>query len=862
MTKVCTDKKKSLHGVVLIMVVTVMMVLIVLLLATMAAVSTAQNRYYSKYEENQAYFSARSALDVCIDNAFIDSEYYAVDSSGAVRMYYYTDSSGAVQSEQMKQGLAIQLDTYRIKAHADTMENYEAMADKTQFSTDFWANAGANGDAVFTADPEKSYYEEPDLEYIEYKVQFPKLTSGSDNYGAMADNDPTDPTAQVATIRIEVIARTYDGHNKNLPAEMIANPGNATTLKNDDITSIRNGSRHKDTTYYKITSTVECQGMEQSASIIYSTPETSVLFTGAITATGGIDGIDNGVIIDGYASPGNVTLGNMGVYVGQSYVGGSVDVPAGGATVPMGKGQCTYFKEITNVVNNFYPVALGLTDTSPESDTPIIFVEADCTFSNQLIWAGGSTATRKDRVDLVVGGDMTAGGDLNFNGNILVGKDFYFSGNNINMASGTKIVVAGDLYVEGNLGSLNALRSASVYVGGNIHIGYNLLTDVPNTIYMQVGNTIENRSGSTAVAQAPVTGGSAIGTLVDFYDPTISYGSYFILEADMDGSGNVLFGFLDTSHNPTTEGSEIYIPTVDLKYSSSIGADVMRIINTTGLDAYRRYVPCPASKYYTCWKRSNVAPYSYIPDGSGRPDGYEFISAEEMAGTPKQADRDIGNYTAMSFTAPVGATTLPNSGTISVAGKTDYILTSGNLNLTFEGSGTANIYVSAGYYAGKIRSSDNTNINFYFQSANYTWNVANYTDSVLSAFGTGLRFGQNDPLRLPTPKIYFYASAGAVIDVNQAGWGLLTGYIYAPDANINTVKGLDGYSYTYYYDGDQIKRGDGSTMNSNPIIIGAVVCKNLHVEQNSAVCYIEPERMYEHGEPFFETTDNYYYARR
>ena len=45
-------------------------------------VTTASQRIYTKYEENQAYYSARSALDVFTQNMLYDKSYYAYEDSG------------------------------------------------------------------------------------------------------------------------------------------------------------------------------------------------------------------------------------------------------------------------------------------------------------------------------------------------------------------------------------------------------------------------------------------------------------------------------------------------------------------------------------------------------------------------------------------------------------------------------------------------------------------------------------------------------------------------------------------------------------------------------------------------------------
>ncbi len=878
-------KKKNLKGVVLIMVVTVMMVLIVMLLATLAAVSTAQNRYFSKYEENQGYYSARSALDVCMDNTFIDSEYYAYDSSGNLREFEYlnpdTSTPGAppTLTMPMKQGLAIQLDTYRIKAHAESMEAYEAMTDKTQFSTDFWVNPGVpGGDSVFNAagDPANGYYEAPTLDYIEYNIQYPKIADASNEFGGMVDQpDPSDPSSQVAKVRIEVLARSFDGHNSNLAAEMAADPVNADALKTADIEAVRNGQRNKDTIYYKITAIVEVQGTEQSASVIYSTPETEVYFTGALTATGSILGLNNGIIIDGFATPDGTSFANDAVYVGKSFVGGSAGLTNGnGTTLPMSKGQCCYFKDFDVTANyGLLPVSLNCTSSSPDKDIPIVFVDGNFSNSNNLNWAGKSTAGRERQVDLVVTGDCTVK-NTDFNGNIYVGGDMILNSDNFKMAPDTYLVVAGDLYIA-NQNCISGLSSVSIVVMGNIDLGATGINMFPTNIYMQDGAKVTAGSGMVNAVYNETT-----GHLVDEADFTIDYGQgglpltvdSGVIENNASSPVYEKFRTLDITKNPTTEGAEVYLPII------TISSGAANVADGDGNSDCLRNVPCLESEYYNFWKRDNVAPYDYLP-------GPVYLTAEEMAGTPKKSDRDVGNYTAMDFTPPASASYLPKNGDVDVTGETDFIMTPSSYNIYLRGSGTANIYVQAGYFEGYIRSEDTTKINFYFQNATYTWRVANFTDSVLYGLTTngpdsdkGLRFGEEDPKRLPPPRIYFYASAGATIDCNQAGWTLFTGYIYAPDADIKTMKGFErsrlgavgyyvGGNYDFYYNNSLIEKDDGNCnfvqVVGLPIVIGSIVCENFSTDPNqSAICYIKPDPVYEPGEPFFVTTDKYFYARR
>ena len=108
---------KRLSGAVLIMVVTVMFVLIIMLMATLTVVSTAQNRTYTKFEEHQAYYTARSALDIYV-GMLGDSTHYAYNSSGTNVTYTYTDSTGTSKTVNVKQGKALEMELYRITAQS------------------------------------------------------------------------------------------------------------------------------------------------------------------------------------------------------------------------------------------------------------------------------------------------------------------------------------------------------------------------------------------------------------------------------------------------------------------------------------------------------------------------------------------------------------------------------------------------------------------------------------------------------------------------------------------------------------------------------------------------------------------------
>ncbi|MCR5168176.1 MAG: hypothetical protein K6C13_13325, partial [Oscillospiraceae bacterium] len=76
----CKRRCSKLKGAVLIMVVTILFVLMVMLLATLAVVSTTQKRTVTKFEENQAYYTARSVLSVYLSEYLSSQVAYTNES--------------------------------------------------------------------------------------------------------------------------------------------------------------------------------------------------------------------------------------------------------------------------------------------------------------------------------------------------------------------------------------------------------------------------------------------------------------------------------------------------------------------------------------------------------------------------------------------------------------------------------------------------------------------------------------------------------------------------------------------------------------------------------------------------------------
>jgi hypothetical protein len=223
-------KTKRLNGTMLILVVAFMLILIVFSLATLAMVTVANNRAVTKFEENQSYYTAASALEVFVNGSLSDSVYFAVDGA-TPRTYYKADGSPLAK---MTQGRALELDLYKLSVLSDgvttkpigvgdkgTTEIFSAtsttdddalnfimnVTDKTVFydtAGSLPANIDKYGDQ-FTSNA--------NYKHAEYTVKLPEVTT-SQYYGLFAD-EKTETIGGVDTkyhakMKVEVIERYYN----------------------------------------------------------------------------------------------------------------------------------------------------------------------------------------------------------------------------------------------------------------------------------------------------------------------------------------------------------------------------------------------------------------------------------------------------------------------------------------------------------------------------------------------------------------------------------------------------------------------------------------------------------------------------
>ncbi len=282
-------RRQSVGGAVLIMILTVMFVLIIMLMATLTVVSTAGQRIYTKYEENQAYYSARSALDVFTQNMLSDAAYYAYDGSGtgSKRQFKYTDTTvtpAVVKNVDMKQGCALQLDLYKIRSQNDDGIDLQ-YAENPEYSDGTFASSSPE-EKNYALDTANSFTKNgttyKGLEYIEYDVTLPAMSDGSNQYGKMVDTDTNDEDGdgnkkdQIARIKVEVLDRKL-ATDPTYTTDDIKNyfGGDTSKIANDAAlqAAIAKGPRSKDYMKIKITSTVKMMGVDGVAIVIFETTD-------------------------------------------------------------------------------------------------------------------------------------------------------------------------------------------------------------------------------------------------------------------------------------------------------------------------------------------------------------------------------------------------------------------------------------------------------------------------------------------------------------------------------------------------------------------------------------------------------------
>lgn len=809
---------KSFNGTVLIMVLTVMLVLIIMLMATLTVVSTASQRIYTKYEENQAYYSARSALDVFTQNMLYDKAYYAYDDSGAIKTFTYGDGDSA----NIKQGLAMQLDLYKIKtkdtADADVTKSMQNLL-QTEF-TDY-INTGVTGKDEYKANFGVSKNAAGKYEsVIIYEVEYPKVigqegSGASHDYGKLADD-------RKAKITIEVISREYDMGDDVLTSDattkvkdkiasfngdqtQIATFLNTPQNYDDVIKAVVNGSRKKDKIKVKITATTKVMGVEGTAVLICNSNEPPINNSSrAITAFGGT-GSDNMSILGGMSVERTINWGsNNGYIYGPVYVEKDFLMTSNGPKIYLGNSESLVVGGDLQIQNNSFQVN--------NITTPILVDDTKAPF-------------------VYIGGELRTGGGLN--SSPFMNVDVIAKKINIG-ASAVSFDSSCTMYCEElEINAPDSSYNGDIYVDGDVKI---LSTN---------NSTCIKNVGDPGVKTAFHGGGGTIhftGSVIDSSGNPVAISSGFQHETTSFWS-NIPDVSKITANNPTTsesdDGTKIEFQLPDRTNKKEIETHVQNFDNYYVKDADGKRImitvtdPVDGSTYQTP----------------------EVKSAQTMADIDTMTDKtkpftktDTGISDLLSTKLGPG---------VSHGGETfNGVLDTGggnvkcqwdfdNKKIYIKGGGTVTLLLNSSYSNDNlILVDDDTTLKivgdttlgdvFFAKLEVYnqtTWGAYKNQDA-----GKGidkLKVGNVNGVGIKVPKIYYYFSGSNSFKVQNNC--LLTGYIYAPDTKIDfsaASMGVPTKGIEY----------NGAATSGTPVcVIGSALVKGAALPNNTGIAYINPD---------------------
>lgn len=820
-------RRQSLSGAVLVMVLTVMFVLIILLTATLTTVTTANQRIYTKFEENQAYYTARSALDVFTQNMLADKSYYAYTDSSGTRKYIYGDNKNA----PMKQGLGLQLDLYSITSKGG-MNITQA---------DLFSYANTISVAADKKDEYKNYFgikpgsgatPGTEINEIWYEIELPKTGDGSNKYGKISDYK-TGTKTSVAKIKVEVLDRHYDMGNvpitisgvnttvkdyidsldpnsETYQADLDAFMNNA-TYKNDIAKAIVTGNRKKDTMRVKITASATFDNIDGTAVLIYDSNEPPANNSSrAITAFGGT-GSDNMSILGGMSAENTIKWGsNDGFIYGPVYVEEDFLMTSNGPKVYLNSGESFVVGGDVEIRNDHFVVD---NTTNPaivdDENAPFIYI------GGELRTYGGLNGSPFKNMDVIVE-------EVNINGKIVFDNNCTIYCKKFTSNCGSNSAYNGDIYVDGDVTIYGDNDTKITYDGdGNptvVHGGTGTIHFTGDIIDGNTGNLVTAGAGagfakeltgfwnnnipdpSKVANPNPTASGSDDGSTIEFQLPgrtkkkkiethVKNFDTYYVKDAD---GKRVMIATTD----PVT-GDPIQKPKVK-------SAQDMADINTMGdktkqLTSANTGITDKLSEHYPSGSEYGIAFKRVIDTGGGDVNciwdeaGANDTSIRIKGGGTVTLQLRNGNY---------------NNGFILVDDDTTLKIV-GDVDATGGGDDFAKLEVYNQTTYGAIKGVD----------------VGKGTAS--------LKVGNKAGVGIKVPKIFYYFT-GSEFKVQTNC--LLTGYIYAPDTKIDFPTASNSFFTGLQYNGNTI-----TDTNTKVCVVGSALVKGATIPNNQGVAYINPD---------------------
>lgn len=828
-------QRRTLSGAVLVMVLTVMFVLIILLMATLTVVTTANQRIYTKFEENQAYYTARSALDVYV--SMLGDKTY---ETGADYDYGTSDTA------KMKQGLALQLDLYALEAIDENGNKADLKGNLLQ--SDLSSNAPANKREY------KNYYGyKSGNSSITYEVEVPNIQNPSDphsRYVKFADTDAS--SKQKIEITVQVLSREYSFGGDI--STFNTNPATATSTDKQNLAkAMMDGDRTKDSMRLKITVNATLNNTVGTAVLICNAKELPAKNNSRALSTFSGASVAYMNIIDGFSAIDNVNFANGGSVYGNIYSEKDFNIGSSIFYSYLTENECFYIGGNSTTDDSSGKVrSYEVNYTDPENPTvlekskrPFIYVGGTFNVRNSRIgWnfgekgsnPGPTQPTKKDEyaIDLLTNGLVISNG-FYYNG------DIYCKGL-CNLTGTANIGIYGDLYIDGDL-RVGTNGNAWEYKNGflNVPAGSNVYLSTSSKITDWSGTVLLDNTGSGIASATKVANG---------FEP-------------FSGASGLYF----KAKNDPTEPNK--------NTADNLLTDVIEVKLPSGVE---KKLPSTISNYNEYYKIDSDG--DFIDNAGNKttnPANYVVISAEEYAFTTKSdlskgkysnkefTTTDVGTTTALTSTTRLIDTSDPTTPTKYTLAPTDgkgtpstHYGTSDTDYLHIKGGGTVEFLFqptgAANTYCANILVDDDTTLKMYFPKYNNAATTYNldvfrvWNNETLSAFSTGsfINVGSKQDVvdalsvthHITVPSIYYYASDNVNISLNCAENSFLTGYLYAPDT---TLSGTNSHKYIkYYFNGNNIT-SHASNTGLETFCVGSVLCKDVTLAHPNGVAYINPD---------------------
>lgn len=445
-------KAKSRHGklkgAVLLMVLAVMTVLIIMLAGAMAIASTAGNRAITKYEESQAYYTARSGIEVITQTLMGDSVHVDKGNNNDGNNH---KSQNTFSSTSKSQALAFEEAITGVNK-TDPSDSSKIIYDVSKSLTAWDSIHNPTGAGLTDTQKRNSY--------MIFNVADMSNFGGDDGSGMFSDSG--DDSVQV---KVQLLQLEFDN-------------GSGTPVERNSIVSgkvdVTNGDAN---TYYisKLSVLIECtanyNGVSSTVSKVVSPIEKSKNTSTGFNSTGALNMSTNSSVFGGAVSATSFSWGNDGTTAGSIFVNQNSSLNAQKVFV-LEPSESMVINGNFNAQNNMIVSPSG----SSTAERSFVFVNGTFQSSSQ---------------PPIIGYNKTGGWGID--GATPASSKIDLITQNIQGSSNGVCFINGNTYIDGYLridfGGTNFKSTSKPFFGGDLFISDRTPVDVSN-----YGTVINNKT--------------------------------------------------------------------------------------------------------------------------------------------------------------------------------------------------------------------------------------------------------------------------------------------------------------------------------------------------------------------------------